>query len=802
MRKHRSLDLFQTLYEASVEETLYEASVEEVNEMELKEGQVLGEKERYEVVKRLGIGGMGIVYLVKDKMLENDLMALKIILGKLLKEERARQRFRNEIRIARKLKHKSILTVYDYGEYKNLMYYTMEYVDGKNMREWMEEKEDMVLWEELWEITRQILEGLEVAHEETVHRDIKPENILLEQKGQIIKARICDFGLAQLKSPSVLLTSMQAMGTYNYMAPEQMEDASHVDRRADLYSIGVMLYECLTKKLPVGKFRSISRIREDISQELGQAIEKALEAEKEDRYESAREMLDALVPFLARERQKKEEKARLAREEEAREKQAVLAKEEEARKAALLRARQEQEAREKQAALAREEEARKAALLRARQEQEAREKQAALAREEEAKKAALLRAQQEKKEKEQQEALARQEQEAREKQAALAREEEAKKAALLRARQEKRDKERQEALARQEQEAREKQAMQEQEEWQSSLVHGEENQEEEKPVQSSSPQPEENKAKRKSYAALWILLFFSLCAYGLYQSWESQEQERLNRLAKQKQEREAELARKQEQERLNRLAREEENRQAELASKQSRPKASYGLPDSVWENCKYSHQGEWILDMASSHWGSLGFQNQVKYASAYQEGYARAKGLEIEKSFSGITMRLIPPGRFWMGSPDGERDRSSNEGPRHPVIISKAFYVGKYEVTQGQWQSVMGNNPAYFKNAGNNAPIETVSWDSCNAFLEKSKLRFLTEAEWEYACRAGTTTPFNLGNNITPDQVNYDGNYPYADGQKGVYRQTTVACGSLPNANAWGCYDFHGNVYEWCQDNY
>ena len=136
------------------------------------------------------------------------------------------------------------------------------------------------------------------------------------------------------------------------------------------------------------------------------------------------------------------------------------------------------------------------------------------------------------------------------------------------------------------------------------------------------------------------------------------------------------------------------------------------------------------------------------------------------------------------------------------MIISKAFYVGKFEVTQSQWQAIMGNNPAYFKKAGNDAPVESVSWDDCNGFMEKSKLRFLTEAEWEYACRAGTTTPFNLGDNITPDQVNYDGNYPYADSSKGIYRQTTVPCGSLPNANAWGCYDFHGNVWEWCQDNY
>ena len=525
MRKHKSLDIFQTVYEASTEE---------VNEMELKEGQVLGEKERYEVVKMLGVGGMGVVYLVKDKMLENDLMALKIILGKLLKEEKAKQRFRNEIRISRKLKHKNILSVYDYGEYRNLMYYTMEYVDGKNMREWMEEKKSLVLWEELWEIARQILEGLEVAHEETVHRDIKPENVLLEQKGPILRAKICDFGLAQLRSPGLLLSSMAAMGTYNYMAPEQMEDASKVDKRSDLYSVGVLMYECLTQKFPMGKFKAISRVRKDLAEELGEAIEKALESEKQDRYNSAKEMIQALDRFSEKAREKKE-------------RQATQAKAEQERKIALI----QEEHREKQ---------RQLAQAKIEQERKKRERQA----------------------------------------------EEDQKAALF---------------------------LQNQEEEASRIVKREE------VFSLTSDVNKEDKKGKKSYAASWILVLLSLCGYWFYQTGETREQEQ-----------QAALARKQEQERLER------ERQAVQPKPVPNPKSRYGLPEEVWANCQYNHNGVWILDMASSYWGNLGYRKQVEHAKTYQEGYAREKGKKIEESFSGVLMRLIPPGRFWMGSPSEEKN--------------------------------------------------------------------------------------------------------------------------------------------------
>ncbi|TGN99955.1 sulfatase-modifying factor protein [Candidatus Thiomargarita nelsonii] len=164
----------------------------------------------------------------------------------------------------------------------------------------------------------------------------------------------------------------------------------------------------------------------------------------------------------------------------------------------------------------------------------------------------------------------------------------------------------------------------------------------------------------------------------------------------------------------------------------------------------------------------------------------------------------IPGGTFMMGSPETEKGRSDNEN-QHEVTISP-FYMAKYQVTQAQWQAVMGRNePSRFK--GDNRPVEQVSWDEAVAFCKKlstmtgKNYRLPTEAEWEYACRAGTTTPFYFGETITTDLVNYDGNYPYGDAPKGVYREKTTEVGSFP-PNAFGIYDMHGNVWEWCADIY
>jgi formylglycine-generating enzyme required for sulfatase activity len=174
---------------------------------------------------------------------------------------------------------------------------------------------------------------------------------------------------------------------------------------------------------------------------------------------------------------------------------------------------------------------------------------------------------------------------------------------------------------------------------------------------------------------------------------------------------------------------------------------------------------------------------------------------------------LVTAGEFMMGSQDSESERSLHEGPLHRVRITQPFYMAKYEVTQTQWEGVMGTNPSGLK--GDDFPVEEVSWNDCKEFLNKlnramsgqrsalkgTGFRLPTEAQWEYACRAGTTTPFHFGKTITTNQVNYDGEYPYGNSPKGEYRQKTVRVGTFPS-NAWGLHDMHGNVWEWCEDKY
>ena len=157
-----------------------------------------------------------------------------------------------------------------------------------------------------------------------------------------------------------------------------------------------------------------------------------------------------------------------------------------------------------------------------------------------------------------------------------------------------------------------------------------------------------------------------------------------------------------------------------------------------------------------------------------------------------------------MGSPSNEAGRVSDEGPQQTVSV-RGFALGKYEVTQSQWRSVMGKSPSYF--TGDNRPVERVSWNDVQEFCKKlnarlgltgsNSYRLPTEAEWEYAARAGTTTPFGLGLTINAEIVNYIGPVPYGAAPPGVYRGETVNVGSLGVANRWGLYDMHGNVREW-----
>jgi len=170
-------------------------------------------------------------------------------------------------------------------------------------------------------------------------------------------------------------------------------------------------------------------------------------------------------------------------------------------------------------------------------------------------------------------------------------------------------------------------------------------------------------------------------------------------------------------------------------------------------------------------------------------------------------MVYIPPGTFMMGSPRSEKGRQDNE-TLHKVTLTKGFYLGATEVSQEQWQTIMKKNPASFNNCSGKCPVENVSWDECQQFIRRlnqmegtNTYRLPTEAEWEHACRAGTDLPFSFGECLSIHQANYNG-YPYDDCVRVVgNKMTPLPAGSF-SPNAWGLYDMHGNVWEYCQDWY
>ncbi len=259
---------------------------------------------RYQIIEEVGKGGMGKVYKVFDKEIEEK-VALKLLKPEIASDEEMIQRFRNEIRVARKIVHKNVCRMYDLGQAEGTYFITMEFVEGEDLKSLIRRIGQLPIGKSL-SIARQVCEGLAEAHKlRIVHRDLKPHNIMVDKEGN---ARIMDFGIARSLKAKGITGAEVMIGTPEYMSPEQVEGKG-VDERSDIYALGVILYEMVTGKVPFEGDTALSvalkhkteapkdprEFNAQIPEDLSSLILRCLEKDKERRYPNAEEILSGLA---------------------------------------------------------------------------------------------------------------------------------------------------------------------------------------------------------------------------------------------------------------------------------------------------------------------------------------------------------------------------------------------------------------------------------------------------------------------------------------------------------------------------
>lgn len=271
-----------------------EAPAKPTGQSTFRKGQVVAG--RYTILDLVGKGGMGCIYRVHDNTLKEQ-VALKTLLPQYLRDKMVVDRFFNEARIARQLSHPNIVRVHDIGVADQVLYISMEYLHGKSLRGLIEEllPGERLPVKDTVKIMIDLCTALEYAHQYTVHRDLKPENIMILPDGTL---KLMDFGISKLMTTGKMTATAVVMGTPHYMSPEQFKDSSTVDARADIYSIGVILYEILTGNLPTGVPKPASQILRDVPPALDPIIAKCVEPEPSQRYATVSELKQALQSVL------------------------------------------------------------------------------------------------------------------------------------------------------------------------------------------------------------------------------------------------------------------------------------------------------------------------------------------------------------------------------------------------------------------------------------------------------------------------------------------------------------------------